>query len=322
MRKSLELLALLHDGAEHSGADLARRLGVSRAAVWNHINRLRKEGIEVRATRGRGYALEGGFEALDTAEIHRRLQQLNCRGITALEAVAVTDSTNERLLGALPNDDIHGRVLLAEYQTAGRGRHGDRWIAPPGSGLCMSLGWCFDSPPTTFSALSLVVGLAIVSGLAAEGITRTMLKWPNDIVRDGCKLGGILIEMRSESGGPCTTVIGLGINIRLSRQARGRIEQPSSDLESAAGHAISRNALAATLLNSLSCKLSLFSRQGFAGFWPEWRQFDILADAPVRLDLAGRVVEGIARGVDENGALIIEHSGRREKFMSGHVRQG
>lgn len=313
---------MLHDGAEHSGADLAHRLGISRAAIWNHIDRLRKEGIEVRATRGRGYVLEGGFEVLDTAEIHRRLQQLNCKSVTALEAVVVTDSTNERLLAALPNDNIHGRVLLAEYQTAGRGRHGDQWIAPPGSGLCMSLGWCFDSPPTTFSALSLVVGLAVVSTLAEQGICRAMLKWPNDIVRDGCKLGGILIEMRSESGGPCTTVIGLGINIRLSQLARGRIEQPSADLESAAGHAISRNALAAALLNSLCAKLSLFGRQGFAGFWPEWRQFDVLADEPVRLDLAERVVEGIARGVDENGALIIEHSGRREKFMSGHLRQG
>ena len=322
MRRSIELLAWLHDGAEHSGADLAHRLGISRAAIWNHIDRLRREGIEVRATRGRGYVLEGGFEVLDTAEIHRRLQQLNCKGVTALEAVVVTDSTNERLLAALPNDNIHGRVLLAEYQTAGRGRHGDHWIAPPGSGLCMSLGWCFDSPPTTFSALSLVVGLAVVSTLAEQGICRAMLKWPNDIVRDGCKLGGILIEMRSESGGPCTTVIGLGINIRLSQLARGRIEQPSADLESAAGHAISRNALAAALLNSLCAKLSLFGRQGFAGFWPEWRQFDVLADEPVRLDLAGRVVEGIARGVDENGALIIEHSGRREKFMSGHLRQG
>ncbi|MEE2983033.1 MAG: biotin--[acetyl-CoA-carboxylase] ligase [Pseudomonadota bacterium] len=322
MRRSIELLALLHDGAEHSGADLAHRLGISRAAIWNHIDRLRREGIEVRATRGRGYVLEGGFEVLDTAEIHRRLQQLNCKGVTALEAVVVTDSTNERLLAALPNDNIHGRVLLAEYQTAGRGRHGDQWIAPPGSGLCMSLGWCFDSPPTTFSALSLVVGLAVVSTLAEQGICRAMLKWPNDIVRDGCKLGGILIEMRSESGGPCTTVIGLGINIRLSQLARGRIEQPSADLESAAGHAISRNALAAALLNSLCAKLSLFGRQGFAGFWPEWRQFDVLADEPVRLDLAERVVEGIARGVDENGALIIEHSGRREKFMSGHLRQG
>ena len=322
MRRSLELLALLHDGAEHSGVDLAHRLGISRAAIWNHIDRLRREGIEVRATRGRGYVLEGGFEVLDTAEIHRRLQQLNCKGVTALEAVVVTDSTNERLLAALPNDNIHGRVLLAEYQTAGRGRHGDQWIAPPGSGLCMSLGWCFDSPPTTFSALSLVVGLAVVSTLAEQGICRAMLKWPNDIVRDGCKLGGILIEMRSESGGPCTTVIGLGINIRLSQLARGRIEQPSADLESAAGHAISRNALAAALLNSLCAKLPLFGRQGFAGFWPEWRQFDVLADEPVRLDLAERVVEGIARGVDENGALIIEHSGRREKFMSGHLRQG
>ena len=319
MRKSLELLSLLHDGAEHSGAELAEQLGVTRAAIWNQVNRLRKEGIEVRVTRGRGYALVHGYEALDAAAIRDHLKQLNCRNISALETVAVTDSTNERLVAVLPNEDIHGRALLAEYQTAGRGRRGDRWVAPPGSGLCMSLGWRFESPPPTFSALSLVVGLSIATGLAAGGVTSAKLKWPNDVVCGDGKLAGILIEMRSESGGACTAVIGIGINVRLSDDARDLIERPTADLESAGGRELSRNVLAATLLHCVVQDLVRFEKSGFAEFRMNWSELDALADKPVRLELAGRIVEGVARGVDGHGALVIEHGNRLETFMAGHL---
>ena len=321
MRKPLELLSLLHDGAEHSGAELAERLGVTRSAIWNQVNRLRREGIDVRATRGRGYALAHGYEALNAPEIRDCLKQLHCRAITALNTVTVTDSTNKRLLAVLPHEDIHGRALLAEYQTAGRGRRGDRWVAPPGSGLCMSLGWRFDSPPPTFSALSLVVGLSIATSLAARGISHAKLKWPNDVVCDERKLAGILIEMRSESGGACTAVIGVGINVRLSNTARALIDRPAADLESASGKEVSRNKLAATLLHGLVQHLVRFEQQGFAAFRSNWARLDALANTPVRLDLPGRTVEGVARGVDDHGALVIEHDNRLEKFMAGHLTQ-
>ncbi len=321
MRKSLELLSLLNDGAEHSGAELAERLGVTRAAIWNQVNRLRKEGIEVRATRGRGYALGHGYDALNASEIKRHLKRLNCHDICALDTVGVTDSTNARLLAALPGEDVHGRALLAEYQTAGRGRRGERWVAPPGSSLCMSLGWRFDSPPPTFSALGLVVGLSIATHLAACGVIHVKLKWPNDVVCAERKLAGILVEMRSESGGASTAVVGIGVNVRLSTTARDLIDQPTVDLESAGGKDVSRNALAAMLLNSLVEHLARFEEQGFAEFRSKWASLDALANTAVRLDLPGRTVEGVARGVDDHGALIIEHDNRLEKFMSGHLSQ-
>jgi len=210
-------------------------------------------------------------------------------------------------------------VLFAEHQTAGRGRRGDRWMSPPGSGLCFSLAWRFDTPPPSFSALSLVIGVAIVTALQSLGIDDARLKWPNDIVRGQKKLAGILIEMRSEASGPCLAVIGIGLNINLSAHARTLIDRPSDDFRSATGHDISRNLLAASLLRGLASALAEFAQAGFAPFRPVWLRYDALADRQVCLELGERSVNGTARGVDADGALIIEHDGERERFVSGHL---
>jgi len=282
MRRAFDLLKLLADGTEHAGEDLAAELGVTRAAVWNHVSRLRAEG-----------------------------------GYNRIETIEVTDSTNERLLQEQAAGDVHGRVLFAEYQNAGRGRRGDRWMSPPGSGLCFSLAWRFDAPPTTFSALSLVVGVALVESLQPLGVRDALLKWPNDIVRGAGKMAGILIEMRSELSGPSTTVIGVGLNVSLSTHARELIDRPSDDFLSAGGSPLSRNVLAASLLAGLATALDTFAREGFAPFRDRWHALDALAARKVTLELGPRTVVGVARGVDEHGALIIigaHATGRYWKF--------
>ncbi len=318
MRRAFALLDLLSDGAEHTGAELAISLGVTRAAVWHQVSQLREQGLSIDATRGQGYRLHGGFEALNADDIRSQLSD-PARTTLTVETVTVTDSTNERLLAALNEGDIHGRVLLAEYQTAGRGRRGDRWISPPGSGLCLSLAWRFDQPPATFSALSLVVGMAIVESLRELGVSAAMLKWPNDILSDNGKLAGILIEMRAEAGGPCCSVIGIGVNVQMSAESRVQINQAVEDFTHASGHAVSRNHLAAVLLSALARTLPQFARDGFALFRDDWQRYDSLRGQAVKLELTNRVVAGVARGVDEHGALLIEHNGRLESFVSGHL---
>lgn len=319
MRRAFDLLNLLSDRAEHSGAELAASMGVTRAAVWNQVKRLRDEGVDIQATPGQGYVLPGGFEALNAEGIGQGLRRNQCHAYNAIEAHTVTDSTNQRLLEAHADEDVHGRVVMAEYQSAGRGRRGDRWMSPPGSGLCFSLAWRFDMPPNSFSALSLVVGVALVTTLHELGIPDARLKWPNDIVRGPRKMAGILIEMRSEASGPCLTVIGIGLNISLSEQGRALIDRPSDDFESAAGRTVSRNEVAVKLLAALARALNEFALSGFAPFKATWLQFDALADAEVTLQLGTRDVRGIARGVDDHGALVIEHNGERERFLSGHL---
>jgi len=318
MRRAFELLALLGDRNEHPGAELAAALDITRAGVWNQIRRLRAEGLEILATPG-GYVLSRGFDALDAGAINTQLQVLGCTAWTDIATLVVTDSTNERLLLAQDDSDIHGHVLLAEYQTAGRGRRGDRWISPPGSGLCFSAAWRFDTPPPTFSALSLVVGLALVRSLQAAGIRDARLKWPNDIMRGAGKLAGILIEMRAEAGGPCCAVIGVGLNIALSPAARARIDRPSDDVVHASGAEVARNPLAARLLADLAQALIRFAELGFAPFRADWLAQDALAGRMVTLDLGHRIVTGRASGVDDYGALLIEHDGTCERFLSGHL---
>ena len=185
--------------------------------------------------------------------------------------------------------------------------------------LCFSAAWRFETPPPTFSALSLVVGLALVKSLQAAGIGDARLKWPNDIVRGAGKLAGILIEMRAEAGGPCCAVIGVGLNIALSPAARARIDRPSDDVVAAGGAEVARNRLAARLLADLARVLGRFAERGFAPFRADWLAQDALAGRMVTLDLGHRVVTGRASGVDDYGALLIEQNGTCERFLSGHL---
>ena len=320
MDKVFELLAYLSDGKPHSGTALAAAAGVTRAAIWERVKRLQGVGVELFAVPGKGYQLAHPFDFLIEEDIRARLSPNAAAALRRITVSPVTDSTNQRLLDACQQGDIHGHAWLAEFQTAGRGRRGDRWLAPPGAAVCLSLGWCFDSPPRDLGALSLVVGIGVVRGLQALGAHGVGLKWPNDLLFDRRKLAGILIEMRSEVGGPCSVVIGIGINVALGEAVKAGIDQPAASLAEACKQVPSRNAIAAAVLTSLVDTLGLFTVRGFAAFVPVWRVLDALAGRRVQLTLPGRTVEGTARGVDANGLLLIEHGGTQEAFLAGHVR--
>jgi BirA family biotin operon repressor/biotin-[acetyl-CoA-carboxylase] ligase len=319
MQKAFAVLERLQDGRAHSGEDIAADLGVSRAAVWNQIKRLQAEGVEVHAVSGKGYRLPGGYEFLDREAINANLRQSTATQLREVHIDRVTDSTNQRLLDLIPDQNIHGVVWMAEHQTRGRGRRGGSWLAPPGSGLCLSLGWCFDSPPKSLSALSLVVGVSIIRALGAIGASGLKLKWPNDIYHDERKLAGILIEMRAEIGGPCTIAIGVGINLTLSPDARNRINEPVTDVSAACVASPSRNAVVGAVLDQLVDVLNNFKNSGFEPYRSEWQSYDLLRDRKFRLEGPDRIVEGIGRGVGPEGTLLIEHDGDVEAFMSGHI---
>lgn len=320
MDKSLDLLATLSDGRPHSGASLATNLKVSRAAVWSRVKRLQAMGVDIYAVRGKGYQLARAFDFLDDHAIRHALTPAAAMVLQEITVATTTDSTNQRLLELIPKQGIHGCAWLAEYQTAGRGRRGDRWLAPPGSAVCLSLGWRFDAPPKDLSALSLVVGIAIARALQGLGARGIGLKWPNDLLVQRRKLAGILIEMRSELGGPCSVVIGVGVNIALGDDVRAQIDQPSASLADTCTQVPSRNRVAAALLSELTTHLQAFRQTGFAGQLASWRELDALAGFDVELVLPERLVRGTARGVDAQGMLQIEHNGRMESFLSGHVR--
>jgi BirA family biotin operon repressor/biotin-[acetyl-CoA-carboxylase] ligase len=231
----------------------------------------------------------------------------------------VIDSTNTRLLLQSVKSNVHRQALFAEFQTIGRGRRGDKWVSPPGSGICFSLGYVFDTPPATFSALSLVVGISLIEALQKVGVRGIKLKWPNDIVRGDEKVAGILIEMRAEASGASRTVIGIGVNFELPEEVAKLVDRPVGDLGYHVTEKFNRNQVAAKILHVLGVNLLRFETAGFTAFHDDWRESDALSGRNILLALGTRQVEGVSRGVDENGALLLETNNGLESFLSGHL---
>jgi BirA family biotin operon repressor/biotin-[acetyl-CoA-carboxylase] ligase len=316
------LLVLLADGDVHSGERLAADLGVSRAAVWKGIEKLRKEGIEIQALPRRGYRLPWPVDLLDGGCIRAGVRRHLSAHLRGLEIRFAVDSTNTHLLAAPPPPFATADVCIAEIQSAGRGRRGRRWVAPFGSGIACSLAWIFPETARNLPALSLAVGVAVARALARVGGVGIALKWPNDIVYRDRKIGGVLIELRAEAGGPAFVVIGIGINVTLPAAARRKIEaagtRPAA-LADACAQAPSRNLTVGVLLDELLSMLLSFEREGFAPYRDAWSNLDALRDRPALVLLGRDAIAGIARGVDDEGALLLEIAGRNRKFVSGEV---
>ena len=252
-----------------------------------------------------------------------------------IDVLQSCDSTNAVLLSRAEAGAASGTVVIAEEQTAGRGRRGRTWFASPGDSLTFSLLWRF-APGTAPAGLSLAVGVAVARALqrvpaethsAGAGSPcvpgnplrgqATALKWPNDILREGRKLGGILVEL--VPGAPHVAVIGIGINLRLPAAMPADLRTASTAIY-AAGEAADENDLLAALLGELLTTLETFARQGFAAIRPEWLAHHALQDARVRLSSDfGPPREGLCRGVDSDGALLLEIDGQVERILSGEV---
>lgn len=183
------LLQLLADGEFHSGRALGEQLNISRSAVWKQIQRLQALGIEVYSVKGRGYRIPHGIELLDRQAFESRLPETVAQRLSLVEFHREVDSTNRLALDALrlgaPN-----ALIAAEYQSQGRGRRGRTWISPYGSNLCFSMGWRFSAGVSALEGLSLSVGLALRNALVRLGGQGINLKWPNDLLVAGRKLGG------------------------------------------------------------------------------------------------------------------------------------
>ncbi|HEX3914371.1 MAG TPA: biotin--[acetyl-CoA-carboxylase] ligase [Steroidobacteraceae bacterium] len=316
------LLVLLADGEVHSGEWLATQLRQTRAAVWKGVERLRKTGIEVQALARRGYRLARPVELLDAARIGGELSAERTAHLNSLELLFETDSTNSRLLSSPPPPPGTADVCVAELQHAGRGRLGRRWIAPFGGGIAMSLGWTCSDVVRTLPALSLGVGVAVSRALERAGAVGISLKWPNDIWFEDRKLGGVLIELRAEAGGPAHVVIGVGINVWLSEAARNEIRASgtrAAAVADACERPPSRNLAVGAILDELLSMLLQYERCGFAAFRDAWSALDGLYGRAAQVVVGQNTVLGIARGVDSDGALLLETDHHMQRFVSGEA---
>jgi BirA family biotin operon repressor/biotin-[acetyl-CoA-carboxylase] ligase len=314
------LLRLLADGDFHSGEALGEALGISRMAVWKHIKALRTTGVPLEIARGKGYCLPNVLELLDRDSILTAVAATTRERLGTVEVCLEVDSTNNRLREQAHSGLPSGTVCLAEMQHAGRGRRGRRWVSPFGVNLYLSLLWRSPAGVAALGGLSLVAGIALMRSLRSFGVTGVGLKWPNDIMASGAKLGGILIDVLGESTGPCVAIIGIGINVAMPKTAGATIEQPWTDLLTLTGHRrLSRNRLAALLLDDLLPLLAAFESDGMQPFLEEWKRYDMVDGQAVDLHLPGRVIAGMACGIDAGGALLVDTGDGPRRFASGEV---
>ena len=317
------LIGLLADGEFHSGERLAESLQVSRTAVWKHLKAFSDLGLELHKVPKRGYRLAQPIDLLDAATLKRRLSADSRRQVRSLEVLLQADSTNSRLLAVHDLPPGKADVCLAEHQSAGRGRRGREWLAPFGGAICLSLGWVFPEPPRQLSALSLVVGVVVMRALGRFGARDIRLKWPNDVLFANRKLGGILCELRAEAAGPAYVVIGIGLNVRLGAALRHAIAatgvQPADLSEALAPASVERAAVVAALIDELVVALGQFQRDGLLPFVQAWRDADALHGAETRVSLGDKQHRGIARGIDAEGALMLETPTGVLRFISGEV---
>lgn len=310
MTQRERILRLLSDGRFHSGAALGETLGIGRSAAWKHIRAIRKLGLDVFAVRGKGYRLSAPVELLDRQQIMRRLEPRNAGRLRDVEVFFEIDSTNRYLMDHAARGGERPWLCFAESQSAGRGRRGRQWASPFAANLYFSLLWRFELGADVLAGLSLAAGAAIAEALHRMGIEGIGLKWPNDLFHQNRKLGGLLIEVSGEASGPWDAVIGVGINLDMPRIAGRGIDQPWTDLKTAAGRSLGRNRAAAAVVDALLDALPRFERHGFAPFRALWTRYDITLDRMVSLHTGnGRVETGRARGVGEQGALLLECDG-------------
>ncbi|HZF14827.1 MAG TPA: biotin--[acetyl-CoA-carboxylase] ligase [Steroidobacteraceae bacterium] len=313
----------LADGRFHSGENMAKSLGVSRSAIWKSLRTVRELGLEVHAVTRKGYRLPRPLELLDERAIRAHVAKDSARRVGDLKVHHSIESTNTLLLAASTSAAGKAQVCLAEYQTAGRGRRGKRWVMPFGAGLCLSVGWTFAETPRQLSALGLAIGVAVLRAVRRLKGAAVTLKWPNDIWHEGRKLGGILLELQAEADGPAFVVVGLGLNYRLPAASRKEIAAlglESAEIGELFGDAApGRNELAGTVIDEIVAALGEFERHGFAPFHKEWREADALSGRTVTAMKGSELQGGIARGIDEEGALLIEYRGRVIKIVSGEV---
>lgn len=307
----LKIISLLADGEFHSGEHLGESLGMSRAAINKHIQTIREWGLDVFTVPGKGYSLPAAINLLDAERI---LGLLEDKRVTVLPVV---DSTNQYLLDRLAKL-ASGDACIAEYQQAGRGRRGRQWISPFGANLYLSMFWRLEQGPAAAMGLSLVIGIVMAEVLQRLGAEQVRVKWPNDLYLNDRKLAGILVELTGKTGDAAQLVLGAGINMAMRETNASQIDQRWINLQEA-GITIDRNELAAKLLNELRNSLRQFEIDGLAPFISRWRKLDNFIDRPVKLLIGEQQIFGIARGIDQQGALLLEQEGVIKPFIGGEI---
>lgn len=305
----IRVIELLADGKFHSGEVIGKEIGVTRTAISEYIKDIQKLGLDVFRVTGKGYRLHAPLQLIET----NIAQDLVCERVVT----STNDLLRERLRDKteLPA----GYAIVAEAQTAGRGRRGKHWFSPFGSNLYISLYWPLERGMTAAMGLSVAIGTVIAEVLRAYGVANIAVKWPNDVLASGRKLAGVLIELEGNAVESAHAVIGVGINIEMPKHMQAPIEQPWTDLSAELEQRVDRNALVQDLVAAFRAGLEVFEREGLAPFLPRWQQFDQLMGHDVTIIMGDRKIRGTAVGIANDGGLNVEVEGVVQKYHAGEV---
>lgn len=313
---TIRVLHSLADGHFHSGSEIGDAIGVSRAAVWKQLQKLIDAGLDVECVKGKGYRLEGGFEFLNKGLIASHLSVESSAAISEIDLHSEIESTNLQAMKRISETSARGYLCLSEYQSAGKGRRGRDWVSPFGHNIYLSFVWEFDGGASQLEGLSLAVGVVVAEALNALGLEKVSLKWPNDILLNGRKLGGILLEMSGDPAGVCQVVIGIGINVRMNK--RHEIDQPWASIAEQLTE-VSRNKLIADILSRLIPMLKEYGGSGFSSYQEPWESLDAHRGRLVDILSGNSSLEGVASGVYANGALRLSVEGIERPIYGGEV---
>lgn len=320
MSTKLEILSLLSDGDFHSGTDMGEALSVSRAAINKAIKLLSETGINIHRVSGRGYRLAEPMRLLDKKIILNFLPRRGEKYSDQLYLFDAIDSTSHFLRSLPDPKQGSGSVCVAEAQTGGRGRRGRTWVSTPYNNIMMSMSWLFDRGPASLAGLSLAAGVAVVRALHDFGLSDVGLKWPNDILWNGRKLGGLLLDVQGEAAGPSRVVLGLGINVSIADKDARHIDQPWIDMKGILNKVVDRNKLIALLILEFEDMFSRFEISGLGAFEQDWQAAHVYHGQTVQILRGDEVLVGIAEGIDANGALKLrDANGKLHTCHSGEV---
>lgn len=310
------LLHLLNSSRYVSGTELGRQLDLSRAAIWKQIKQLEQLGLDIETHRQQGYRLSQAYRFFDPEQLKTALE-VKAVPVAHLEVYPSCPSTNLRLHEVLQQgQSIHQALVVADLQTAGRGRRGRAWMSPLGSSICLSWGWRFDGSAQQLEGLSLAVGVVIVETLQQLGIEGVGLKWPNDLYTAEGKLGGILIELAGDLAGPCELILGVGLN-DTRPQHQIELDQPLAYLSECATALPDKNQLAALLTQGIFKLLSRYLEQGFTAYSGAWNDFHIWHNRQARVLAQGRQEQVRLGGVNQRGELEVFDQAGASRFLSG-----
>lgn len=311
----LQLIDILADAQVHSGEQLGEQLGMTRSAINKHIKTLRSWGLNIETIAGKGYKLPYQINLLSEEAIKKQIDDVN------IIVEPVIDSTNQYMLERIA-ELKSGDTCLAECQSAGRGRRGRQWISPFGCNLYLSMYWRLEQGPAAAVGLSLVVGIVIAEVLNRISQEKVKVKWPNDLYMNDKKLAGILVELTGKTGDAAHIIIGVGINIGMNNnniESSKSITQEWSSLRDEVEN-IERNELSANIIKSLRESLVIFEHEGLKPFLERWFKLDNFLNRHVKLLIGNDVISGIERGVNDQGALLLQKdNGEIIPYIGGEI---